>query len=199
LSIVGIADGQQPMYNETRSVVVVFNGELFDHAQVRGQLIDRGHRFASRCDTEVLVHLWEEYGEQMFDHLQGQFAFALYDTKQRTLILARDRIGICPLHWARTGERLYFGSEVKALLASGEIEARADLRGIDHVFSMFAMPGGEHRLRVSGRCCPGRTCASGSGRIRKRPDRRAALLGSGLSGSGRRERCAVAEYGGGVW
>lgn len=139
LSIVGLADGQQPIYNEDGSVVVVFNGEIFDHPEQREILEARGHRFATHTDTEVLVHLWEEHGEAMFEHLDGQYAFALYDSKRRTLILARDRIGISPLHWARRGDTVYFGSEIKAIFASGEVTPEADPRGLDHIFTFFAM------------------------------------------------------------
>lgn len=140
LSIVGLRDGQQPIYNEDRSVVVVFNGELFDYVEQRQRLTQKGHFFRTSCDTEVLVHLWEEYGEEMFEHLRGQFAFALYDYDRRTLILARDRLGICPLHWARRGDWLYFGSEIKAILASGKVAPEADARGLDQIFTFFAMP-----------------------------------------------------------
>ena len=139
LSIVGLEDGRQPIHNEDGSIAVVFNGELFDHPEQRSRLEARGHRFRTACDTEVLVHLWEEHGEEMFERLRGQFAFALYDAKRRVLVLARDRFGICPLHWARRGDHLYFGSEIKAILASGAIEAEADPRGIDHIFTFFAM------------------------------------------------------------
>src|SRR5688572_2014287 len=119
LSIVGIEDGQQPVFNETRSVVAVFNGELFDYIELRESLRRRGHSVRSHSDSELLVHLWEEFGEKMFDHLRGQFAFALLDIPQRRLILGRDRVGICPLHWSVQGDWLVFGSEIKALLASG--------------------------------------------------------------------------------
>ena len=141
LSIVDLANGQQPVFNEDRSVVAVFNGELFDHPEQRKALGRRGHVFRTSCDSEILVHLWEEYGEEMFAHLRGQFAFALYDRRNRLVILARDRVGICPLHWAQHEERLYFGSEIKAILASGQIEPQPDLRGLDHIFTFFAMPG----------------------------------------------------------
>lgn len=139
LSIVGLADGRQPISNEDETVSVVFNGELFDYIEKRAELTAKGHQFRTHCDTEVLVHLWEEYGEGMLERLRGQFAFALYDSKRRVLILARDRLGICPLHWARRGNWLYFGSEIKAILASGRVEAEADPRGIDHIFTFFAM------------------------------------------------------------
>ncbi len=139
LSIVGLEDGQQPIFNEDGNVAVVYNGELFDHPEQRQRLEQLGHRFKTRCDTEILVHLWEQYGCGMFDHLSGQFAFALVDFKQRTLILARDQFGICPLYWARREQRLYFGSEIKALLASGSVAAEVDPLGLDHIFSFFAM------------------------------------------------------------
>lgn len=145
LSIVGLADGRQPIHNEDRSVSVVFNGELFDYPEIRTELIAKGHRFRTHCDTELIPHLWEEYGEGMLERLRGQFAIALWDGPQRLLVLARDRFGICPLYWTRQklaeGEVLLFASEVKALLASGLLQARPDPRGINHVFTFFALPG----------------------------------------------------------
>jgi asparagine synthase (glutamine-hydrolysing) len=139
LSIVGLKDGKQPIFNEDKSVVVVFNGELFDYPEKRAWLTSLGHRFATSCDTEILVHMYEEFGERMFDHLRGQYAFCILDRKRRTLLLARDRIGICPLHIARRGDWLYFGSEIKAIHASGQVKPDADPRGIDHIFNFFAM------------------------------------------------------------
>jgi asparagine synthase (glutamine-hydrolysing) len=145
LSIVGLADGRQPIWNEDRSVGVVFNGELFDYPEQRADLEKRGHRYATHCDTEIIPHRWEDHGEGFFTHLKGQFAFALYDSRQRRVILARDRFGICPLYWtvqtSPGGDWLLFGSEVKALLASGLVEARPDLRGLNHAFTFFALPG----------------------------------------------------------
>ena len=145
LSIVGLADGRQPIGNEDGSVVTVFNGELFDHPQIRAQLESRGHRLATRCDTELIPHLWEERQEKMFESLRGQFAIAVYDRPRRRLVLARDRFGICPLFWSRQtsadADWLVFGSEIKALLASGVVKPRPDPKGIDQVFHFFAVPG----------------------------------------------------------
>jgi asparagine synthase (glutamine-hydrolysing) len=141
LSIVGLADGQQPVGNEDGSVWVVYNGELFDYPEVKAGLEARGHRFRTHCDTELLPHLWEEYGEGMLERLRGQFAFALYDRRQRRLLVARDRFGICPLYWVRRGDWLLFASEIRALLASGMVPARPDVRGISHAFTFFALPG----------------------------------------------------------
>jgi len=141
LSIVGLADGQQPVANEDRTVCVVFNGEFFDYPERQAELRSRGHRLITHCDTEIIPHFWEDFQEGMFEHLRGQFAFALWDDRRRCLVLARDRFGICPLYWTRQGDWLLFASEIKALLASGMVPARADLRGIDHIFTFAAMPG----------------------------------------------------------
>jgi asparagine synthase (glutamine-hydrolysing) len=141
LSIVGLADGQQPMSNEERDIFVVFNGELFDHVEKRVELEARGHRLKTHCDTEIIPHLWEEHQEGMWERLRGQFAIALWDERRRQLILGRDRFGIAPLYWTRQGDWLLFASEIKGLLASGMVPARPDLRGIDHVFTFSAMPG----------------------------------------------------------
>jgi asparagine synthase (glutamine-hydrolysing) len=141
LSIVGLADGQQPVANEDRTVSVVFNGEFFDHLEKRAELEARGHRLVTHCDTEIIPHLWEENQENMFERLRGQFALALWDERRRRLVLGRDRFGICPLYWTRQGDWLLFASEIKALLASGMVPARPDLRGIDHIFTFSALPG----------------------------------------------------------
>lgn len=140
LSIVGLADGQQPMTNEDQSAFVVFNGELFDHVEKRVVLASRGHRLVTHCDTEVIPHLWQESGEGVFARLRGQFAVALYDVGKHQLLLGRDRFGIAPLYWTRQGDWLLFASEIKGLLASGMVVARPDLRGIDHIFTFAAMP-----------------------------------------------------------
>jgi asparagine synthase (glutamine-hydrolysing) len=145
LSIVGLADGRQPIHNEDGRVSVVFNGELFEFPEMRARLQGRGHRFATHCDTELIPHLWEDHGEGLFEHVRGQFAFALWDQEHRRLVLARDRFGICPLFWTRVtndgADWLLFASEIKALLASGLVPARPDPRGVNHVFTFFALPG----------------------------------------------------------
>src|SRR6201988_2881585 len=141
LSIVGLADGQQPVTNEDRTVFVVFNGEFFDFPERREELKARGHRLVTHCDTEIIPHYWEDDQEGMFEHLKGQFAFALWDDRRRCLGLGRDRFGIAPLYWTRQGDWLLFASEIKALLASGMVPAEPDLRGIDHIFTFSALPG----------------------------------------------------------
>ena len=139
LSIVGLGDGSQPIFNEDGTVAVVYNGELFDYPERKAELEAKGHVFRTHTDTEIIVHLYEEYGEGVFTRLKGQFAIALIDFTKRTIFLARDRVGICPLHWSRQGDWLFFGSEIKALLASGAVPAAPDARGLDHLFTFFAM------------------------------------------------------------
>jgi asparagine synthase (glutamine-hydrolysing) len=137
LSIVDLAGGRQPIANENGSIWVAFNGELFEYPELRQELLARGHRLATRCDTEAWVHLYEDLGESMFAKARGQFAVSLWDSANRTLILGRDRVGICPLYYTERDGWLLWGSEVKALLASGMVPARPDPRGIDHLFSFF--------------------------------------------------------------
>ncbi len=137
LSIVDLAGGRQPIANEDQSLWVAFNGELFEYPELRAELLARGHKLATRCDTEAWVHLYEDLGEAMFEKARGQFAVSLWDRPHRTLILGRDRAGICPLHYAVRDGWLLWGSEIKALFASGLIEPSPDVRGIDHLFTFF--------------------------------------------------------------
>jgi asparagine synthase (glutamine-hydrolysing) len=137
LSIIDLAGGRQPISNEDGTIWVAFNGELFEYPELRKHLAGAGHHLATHCDTEAWVHLYEDSGEAMFDRARGQFAVSLWDRKTRTLILGRDRVGICPLYYTQADGWLLFGSEIKALLASGLVAARPDLRGIDHLFTFF--------------------------------------------------------------
>ncbi len=137
LSIVDLAGGRQPLCNEDGSIWVAFNGELFEYPELLEELRARGHRFSSRCDTELWVHLYEDHGPGMFEKARGQFAVSLWDRDERTLILGRDRVGICPLYYTEVDGWLLWGSEIKALLASGMIRPQADPKGIDHLFSFF--------------------------------------------------------------
>ena len=137
LSIVDLEGGRQPLSNEDGSVWVAFNGELFEYPELRRELLSRGHHLATRCDTEAWVHLYEDHREGMFAKARGQFAVSLWDRETRTLILGRDRAGICPLYYAERDGWLLWGSEIKALLSSGLVQAEADPMGIDHFFSFF--------------------------------------------------------------
>lgn len=137
LSIIDLAGGRQPIPNEDRTLWVAFNGELFEYPELREELLAQGHQLTTHCDTETWVHLYEELGEGMFARARGQFAVSLWDRPNRTLILGRDRAGICPLYYAERDGWLLWGSEVKALLASGLVAARPDPKGIDHLFTFF--------------------------------------------------------------
>ena len=137
LSIVDLEGGRQPLSNEDGSIWVAFNGELFDYPDLQASLTARGHRLATRCDTELWAHLWEDHREAMFDHARGQFAVSLWDRNQRTLILGRDRVGIAPLYVAQADGWLLWSSEIKGLLASGMVQARPDPKGIVHFFTFF--------------------------------------------------------------
>src|SRR5919109_572575 len=119
LAIVDVVGGRQPMSNEDGTVWIVFNGEIYNHADLRPGLERRGHRYRTRSDTETIVHLYEEEGERCVERLQGMFAFALWDRVRGRLLLARDRLGIKPLYYAASERELLFASEIKAILAAG--------------------------------------------------------------------------------
>ena len=116
LAILDLKTGNQPLANEDGTVWVVLNGEIYNHLDLRHELEQNGHRFATRSDTEALVHAYEEYGDGFVTHLNGDFALALFDQRNGICLLARDRLGIRPLFYTQAGKRLYFASEIKSLL-----------------------------------------------------------------------------------
>ncbi len=141
LSIVDVAGGQQPIFNEDRSVATVFNGEIYNFRELRQALEQAGHRFSTATDTEVVVHGYEAWGADVFRRLRGMFGLALWDWRTRALLLARDRVGIKPLHYARIGGRLYFGSEIKSLLCAPDMPRELSLDALDHYLSFLYAPG----------------------------------------------------------
>jgi len=140
LSIIDVAGGSQPVWNEERSVAIVFNGEIYNYAELTERLEGLGHTFATRSDTEAIVHAYEEYGEDCVDHLRGMFAFAIWDRPRRRLLLARDRLGIKPLYYWRSSRRLAFGSEIKALLELPEVPREVDPEALDLYLSLRYVP-----------------------------------------------------------
>src|SRR4051794_33772054 len=136
LSIVDLAGGHQPMSNEDGTVVVVFNGELYNFPSLHDEIVAKGHHFKTRCDTEALVHLYEEYGEGMVARLRGMFAFAIWDRTRRRLLLARDHFGQKPLFYTESAGRLTFASEIKALLADDPSLAELSPRALDQYLTM---------------------------------------------------------------
>jgi asparagine synthase (glutamine-hydrolysing) len=141
LSIIDLATGQQPLYNEDGSVVVVFNGEIYNFQQLIPELEALGHRFRTRSDTEVIVHGWEAWGERCVDRFRGMFAFALWDENRQVLFLARDRLGVKPLYYARLDDdHLLFGSELKSLLAHGGLRRDIDPLAVEEYFALGYIP-----------------------------------------------------------
>jgi asparagine synthase (glutamine-hydrolysing) len=136
LSIIDLCDGNQPMSNEDDSVHLICNGEIFNYLALRRDLVARGHRFRSQSDIEVLVHLYEEEGEDLLSKLNGQFAFAIFDERRRRLLLARDHFGVIPLFYTVVKGTFIFASEIKAILTHPAVERRVDLTGLDQVFSL---------------------------------------------------------------
>ena len=141
LSIVDLAGGTQPIENESRRLVIVMNGEIYNHLELAEELKAKGHRFRTRCDTEVALHLYEEYGREFVHKLNGQFAIAIWEKDERRLFLVRDRPGIRPLFFFCDGKKLVFGSEIKAIFADRSIQRELDPRGIDQIFTFWTSIG----------------------------------------------------------
>jgi asparagine synthase (glutamine-hydrolysing) len=140
LSIVDVEGGHQPFVNERGDVWAVQNGELYNHQLVRADLQARGHRFHTRCDTEILPHLYEEKGPGFGEELRGMYGIAVWDQTRRRAVLVRDRLGIKPLYWARSGDLLVFASELKSLLASGLVDVTLDYEAIDAYLTLGFVP-----------------------------------------------------------
>lgn len=158
LSIIDRADGQQPLFNEDRSVVVVFNGEIYNFAELRGQLEVLGHRFETRSDTEVIVHGWEEWGEACVERFRGMFAFALWDRGRACLFLARDRLGIKPLYYTLLDDgQLAFASELKALRLHPRFDCRLDQHAIEEYFGFGYIPEPRSIFEQTHKLSPGHT------------------------------------------
>ncbi|MBI4454641.1 MAG: asparagine synthase (glutamine-hydrolyzing) [Acidobacteria bacterium] len=165
LAIIDLKTGEQPIYNEDHSVVVVFNGEIYNYQELASELVAKGHRFVTHTDTETIVHAYEEYGPDCVQHLRGMFAFAVWDRKTQKLFLARDRFGIKPLYFWQTGSQLAFASEVRALLA-GEVTPRSlSQSGLKSYLAYGAVQ--EPLTLVDGvySLLPGQTLTLGHGRI----------------------------------
>ncbi|MDX1401706.1 MAG: asparagine synthase (glutamine-hydrolyzing) [Kiloniellales bacterium] len=140
LSIIDLSGGRQPMSNETDSLQLVCNGEIYNSPELRRELLGRGHQFKTNCDVEVILHLYEDYGRDCVKHLRGMFAFALWDKDRKCLLLARDHMGQKPLYFTRTANGLVFASEIKAIFASGLAEPKIDLNGLWHYISLRYLP-----------------------------------------------------------
>ena len=157
LSIIDLEGGRQPLFNEDRSVAVVFNGEIYNYADLTADLAARGHVFATRSDTETIVHAYEERGERCVEDFRGMFAFALWDRRRRRLLLARDRLGIKPLYYFLGPGLLAFASEIKALLEHPEVPREVDPEALDLYLSLRYVPGPRTLFRGIRKLPPGHT------------------------------------------
>src|SRR2546427_3477817 len=141
LAIIDLDTGRQPISNEDGTVWVVLNGEIYNFVELRAMLEARGHNFRTRTDTEVIVHLYEEYGDGLLEHLRGMFAFALWDQRRQRLMLARDRLGEKPLFYAfLPGKSLLFASELKSLLVDPDLRVNINIAAVDQYFSLLYIP-----------------------------------------------------------
>ncbi len=155
LSIIDLQTGKQPISNEHGNIWVVFNGEIYNYRDLRVELISKGHLFSTQTDTEVIVHLYEEYGDDFSSKMRGMFAIALWDERQKKLILSRDRVGIKPLYYYLTKDTLTFGSEIKAILADPTVPRDIDLSGINLLMSYYFIPGNKTLLAGIKKLLPG--------------------------------------------
>jgi asparagine synthase (glutamine-hydrolysing) len=168
LSIVDLTTGQQPLSNEDQTVWVSFNGEIYNHADVRRELEPHGHVYRTRSDTETIVHAYEQWGDDCVHRFRGMFAFALWDAPKRRLLLVRDRLGIKPLYWTRIGDTLLFGSEIKALFASGLVAPDANEDALPEALSTRYVAGDETLFRSVRKLLPGHLLVYEDGDVRVR-------------------------------
>jgi len=166
LSIIDLTTGDQPIYNEDGSIVVVFNGEIYNFRELRTDLESRGHRFATSSDTEVIVHAYEEYGYDCVGRFNGMFAFAVYDSKENTLFLARDRCGIKPLHFTHLDDGTFlFASEIKAILQYKRVKREMDPQSLHYIINLRYIPGERTMFKGINRLLPGRILILKNGQI----------------------------------
>jgi asparagine synthase (glutamine-hydrolysing) len=168
LSIVDLSTGQQPLANENDTIWIAFNGEIYNHAEIRRDLEARGHQYKTRSDTETIVHAYEQWGDDCVRRLRGMFAFALWDAPKRRLLLVRDRLGIKPLYWTMAGPRLLFGSEIKAILASGEVDPQPNVDAIPELLGTRYLSGTETLFRGIHKLLPGHLLVFERGEVRTR-------------------------------
>lgn len=155
LSIIDLKTGHQPVHNEDESIFVTFNGEIYNFKELKVVLEKKGHRFYSKCDTEVIVHAYEEYGEACVNHFNGMFAFALWDSNKKKLLLAKDRVGIKPLYYTLQEGKLIFASEIKSILQYKEFKKEIDYTALNNFFTFRYVPGEKTILKGINRLLPG--------------------------------------------
>jgi asparagine synthase (glutamine-hydrolysing) len=165
LAVIDVEQGGQPIFNEDRTVVVVLNGEIYNYVELRGELQRRGHRLATHSDTEVIVHLYEDYGVGCVDHLRGMFAFALWDRLRRRLLIARDRVGKKPLFYSQSDDTICFASEPRAILADPQIPRDVNFAAIDSFLQLSYVPHPESAFAALRKLAPAHTLTWENGRV----------------------------------
>lgn len=166
LSIVDVAHGAQPMFNEDETLVIVYNGEVYNHAEYRAELESKGHVYKTHCDTETILHLYEEHGADCVNFLRGMFAFTIWNRREKSLFIARDRFGVKPLYYALDDDgNLFFGSEIKTILEAGEIRPELNYRALPDQFANHGTSGDETLYRNVKRLLPGHTLTWHDGRV----------------------------------
>jgi asparagine synthase (glutamine-hydrolysing) len=168
LSIVDLAAGKQPLANEDETIWISFNGEIYNHADLRRELEPHGHVYRTRSDTETIVHAYEQWGDNCVTRLRGMFAFAIWDAPQRRLLLARDRLGIKPLYWTLSGSHLIFASEIKSILESGMVAARANESALSELLSTRSLAGVQTMFEGVFKLMPGHVLTFQNGTIATR-------------------------------
>ncbi len=168
LSIIDLATGQQPISNEDGTVWIVFNGEIYNYAELRAGLLQRGHQFRTNSDTETIVHLYEELGDRCVEKLRGMFGFAIWDAREQKLLLARDRIGKKPMHYAQVGSAFLFGSEIKSLLQHPSMKREANLESVSDFLSFGYIPEPQTAFRGIHKLLPGHTLTFKNGQVSTR-------------------------------
>src|SRR5215469_1293397 len=170
LSIIDLRTGHQPLANEDNSIWIVFNGEIYNHRELRKPLEQKGHRYRTQTDTETIIHLYEEHGRDCVQHLHGMFAFAIWDSKRRVILVARDRLGIKPLYYLHTNEFLLFASEIKALLAHPGVRAEFNRGALPEYLAFGYLAGPETMFTGVRKLPPGHVLtASASGSLNVEP------------------------------
>jgi asparagine synthase (glutamine-hydrolysing) len=166
LKIIDLTTGQQPLCNEDGTVWIIYNGEVYNYKELTTDLVSRGHQFKTASDTEVIVHLYEEFGEGCVTKLRGMFSFALWDDNKKILLLARDRVGIKPLYYCQTAESLLFGSEIKAILTDPSVQAEIDPALLDSFLTYFYVPGPQTLFKNIHRLEPGHYLTARNGQLK---------------------------------
>ncbi|MCE5280571.1 MAG: asparagine synthase (glutamine-hydrolyzing), partial [Deltaproteobacteria bacterium] len=179
LSILDLAGGDQPIHNEDKTVWIVYNGEVFNYPDLREELERAGHRFYTKTDTEILVHLYEDMGPELLSKLNGQFAFALWDCREQVLMLARDRMGIRPLFYHFENGRLLFGSEIKTIFADRSVTRELNVQTLSDIFTCWSPLGDATAFKGIRQLLPGHCALYRNGRLETRPYWKLSFSGDG--------------------